>query len=298
MLPNKMPHYIDSLLTSEKAQQELSSGQVVVAWYTNRTNRQSVVHSHPYYELVLPMTGAALYSCNGELYDLAKGELIFFPAGCYHSGIYDIGGEVSNRIVIQIDAMLWLKIAADCGIDKAAWPRRVTILNANIVADWDLASLFERMAMAAPLRPPTQSLLFSAQVLELQQVIHLAVAEKNISQPTATSRLVATAVAYVQAHYREQELTVETLAQECYVSREHLCRAFKKYTLESVHSYITHLRMQFCRGALAEGCGVLEACIQSGFSNYSSFVKCFQKWYGITPTAYRAALLSQPVSPQ
>ena len=294
MLPNKMAHYIDSLLTSEKAQQQLDKGKVMVAWYTNRTNRQSVVHSHPYYELVLPLTGAALYSSDGDLYSVNTGELIYFPAGKYHSGRYDVGDEVSNRIVLQIDALLWRDIAQECNLKNVKWPRSVTLLNAATVSDWDLYSLFERMALASNVEKPMRDRFFHAQALELLQIIHLAVAEKNVSQPTATSNLVATASAYVQAHYHDPELTVESLAQECYVSREHLSRAFKKYTLESVHGYITHLRMQFCRNALAEGCSVLDACIQSGFSNYSSFVKCFQKWYGITPTAYRADLLSQP----
>lgn len=80
------------------------------------------------------------------------------------------------------------------------------------------------------------------------------------------------------------------LAKYTYTSREHLSRVFKEYTLESVHSYLTNLRMQHCRNAIAAGASVLDACNASGFTNYSSFLKSFRALYGVTPTEYRAQL--------
>ena len=40
--------------------------------------------------------------------------------------------------------------------------------------------------------------------------------------------------------------------------------------------------------ALEEGVSVLNACTESGFPDYSSFLKTFRRLYGITPAAYRA----------
>ena len=71
MLIQKVPHYVDSILTQEVASSALQGGDVVVAWYTNQTNKQSVVHSHPYYELILPVSGSSVrYSVGGSVYDL------------------------------------------------------------------------------------------------------------------------------------------------------------------------------------------------------------------------------------
>ena len=104
----------------------------------------------------------------------------------------------------------------------------------------------------------------------------------------STSVLVARAVVYLQTHYQNPTLTTAQLAQELYVSREHLSRAFKECTMESIHNYLTYLRMQHCRKALEEGVSVLNACTESGFPDYSSFLKTFRRLYGITPTEYRA----------
>lgn len=83
MIQNKMPHFVDSILTQEEAGAALRDGQVAVGLYTNIENIQSVVHSHPYYEMVLPISGSVVrYSIGGSLYDLHPGELIFFRQVC------------------------------------------------------------------------------------------------------------------------------------------------------------------------------------------------------------------------
>lgn len=91
------------------------------------------------------------------------------------------------------------------------------------------------------------------------------------------------AVAYLQTHYQDPTLTTAQLAQELYASREHLSRAFKERTMESIHNYLIYLRMQHCRKALEEGVSVLNACTESGFPDYSSFLKTFRRLYSITP---------------
>ena len=40
--------------------------------------------------------------------------------------------------------------------------------------------------------------------------------------------------------------------------------------------------------ALEEGVSVLNACTESGFPDYSSFLKTFRRLYSITPAEYRA----------
>ena len=41
------------------------------------------------------------------------------------------------------------------------------------------------------------------------------------------------------------------------------------------------------RKALEEGVSVLNACTESGFPDYSSFLKTFRRLYGMTPAEYR-----------
>ena len=45
----RVTHYIDNVLTEAQARMGLSNTRLLVAWYTNWENKQSVVHSHPYH---------------------------------------------------------------------------------------------------------------------------------------------------------------------------------------------------------------------------------------------------------
>ena len=264
MILQKMPHYVDSILTQEDASAALQDGQVVVGLYTNRENVQSVVHSHPYYEMILPVAGSSVrYSVDGSVYDLHLGELILFPGEMYHSGKFNITDTTSERLVVQIAPGIWERAWAQSGLPRHVWSRDPVILDTDAVTQWDFRGLL------------------------ISQVV---TRRHNAPPPSATSLLVAKAVAYLQANYTDPHLTVAQLAKYTYTSREHLSRVFKEYTLESIHGYLTNLRMQHCRNELADGTGVLDACTASGFANYSSFVKSFRALYGITPAEYRAQL--------
>lgn len=269
MFVQKVPHIKDQFLTQERASMELESGQIAVGWYTNEQDSQSVVHSHPYYELVLPLVGSNVrYSVDGNIYDINLGEMIIFPARCYHAGMFNITDKISERLIAQINAELWQEALLASGLVAPTWLGQLVILDADAVTAWDLRGLFERMAQI--------------------------VAERRTAPPSATSALVAKAVAFLQANYTDPNLTVGSLAKYTYTSREHLSRAFKTYTMESVHGYLTNLRMQHCRRAIAAGASVLDACNASGFTNYTSFLKTFRSLYGITPSEYRNQLRRTP----
>lgn len=122
MILQKMPHYVDSILTQEDASAALQDGQVVVGLYTNRENVQSVVHSHPYYEMILPVAGSSVrYSVDGSVYDLHLGELILFPGEMYHSGKFNITDTTSERLVVQIAPGIWERAWAQSGLPRHVW---------------------------------------------------------------------------------------------------------------------------------------------------------------------------------
>ena len=68
----------------------------------------------------------------------------------------------------------------------------------------------------------------------------------------------------------DPQLTVAQLASKyTYTSRGSVPRV-QEYTLESIHGYLTNLRMQHCRNA-ADGTGVLDACTASGLQITAAF---------------------------
>lgn len=270
----RVTHYVDNLLTQAEARMGLRNTKLLVAWYTNQKNDQSVVHSHPYHELVLPIGGSTVrYSIDGSVYLVHVGELIYFPAQIYHAGIFNIDNDHSDRLVIQIDDALWQACRRNANLKNAAWMHSITVLDPDVCNKWDFQSLFVRMAQSQELPAQMRDIVFEAQVSEMMLLITLATGSGQTTAPSSTNVLVQRAVSYLQAHYQDPTLTTVKLAQELYASREHLSRAFKECTMESIHSYLTHLRMQHCRKALEDGISVLNSCTESGFPDYSASSK-------------------------
>ncbi len=90
---------------------------------------------------------------------------------------------------------------------------------------------------------------------------------------------------YIHDHLTE-DLTLEVLEKEFYVSRSHLIREFKKRTGQTVHSYIVRARLDLCRSYIEQGYSITEVYRKGGFGGYNHFFKAFRKAYGMTPKEY------------
>lgn len=103
---------------------------------------------------------------------------------------------------------------------------------------------------------------------------------------------------YIHTHLTE-DLTLEVLEKEFYVSRSHLIREFKKRTGQTVHSYILRARLDLCRNYIEQGYSITEVYRMGGFGGYNHFFKAFKKVYGIPPKEYyhlhMASLLAEKV---
>ncbi len=284
----------DSLLTPEEASHPLANTKVRINKYKNQSNVRSVVHNHPYYELIAPLAGSSVsYSANGRIYTLQVGEVMLIPAGIYHSARFNVSMDYSERLIVQVEAEFWEQALDACKLGTPEWSQDILILNAQAVLAWDLTGLFRRMIHAASLPEPVQERVWTCQLVELALLMEQSVNQKDIVAPSGTSLLVAKAADYLHTHYEDPQLNATTLAEYCFVSREHLARSFKAYTMESVHGYLTNLRMLAFKRAIMEGQPILDASISSGFSDYTSFLKTFKKLYGTTPSEYRNKMQNQ-----
>lgn len=102
---------------------------------------------------------------------------------------------------------------------------------------------------------------------------------------------------YIHAHLTE-EITLETLEREFFVSRHHLIREFRKRTGQTVHRYIVKARLDLCRQYIAQGYSITEVYRMGGFGGYNHFFRAFKQTYGMTPGEYRNSLKTPPTDPE
>lgn len=292
MAYHRVESVVDQHLTQDMANFQLSRSLVSVGYYVNVETRSSIAHSHPYYEFILVRRGICEYRSGGARFLLHPDELLLISPGTVHTMLCPEESESYERLILQVNADFMARVLDTYALDGNRLPQ-LYILRAEDACRWGLRELFERVnASASVPDAELREQLYRCQIGELMLTVkHIARASKSVV-PNASSTLVSGVTAYIQEHFHDPELNVASIAQHFYVSREHLSRTFKNYTSESISHYITDLRMQEFRYGLVTGKSVLDACMESGFSDYSSFVKSFRKLYGITPMEYREQLKS------
>ena len=283
---------VDQHLTQDTANFQLSRNLVSVGYYVNVLTRSSIAHSHPYFEFILVRRGICEYLSGGKRFLLHPDEMLLISPGTVHTMICPSDSSSYERLILQVDAEFMVQVLNDCMLQERT--NRIPslyILRAEDVCRWGLRELLERInATASVTDSGLRDQLYRCQIGELMLTIeHVAGTSQSVA-PNASSALISGVTAYILERFRDPELNVASIAQQFYVSREHLSRSFKSYTNESIRHYITDLRMQEFRYGLVTGKSVLDACLASGFSDYSSFVKSFRNLYGITPTEYREQL--------
>src|SRR6266550_3838609 len=88
-----------------------------------------------------------------------------------------------------------------------------------------------------------------------------------------------------------EPLAVDDLASAAGLSRAHFSREFRRTFGEAPHAYLLTRRLERAAALLRDtDRSVAEICFSVGLQSVGSFTTTFTRTYGMSPTAYRAAL--------
>ena len=77
--------------------------------------------------------------------------------------------------------------------------------------------------------------------------------------------------------------TLDEVADHFFISKNYLNASFKKYLGTTVMEYIRYKRIILAKEAIQGGATAMDAALQSGFTDYSSFYRAFVKYAGTSP---------------
>ena len=112
---------------------------------------------------------------------------------------------------------------------------------------------------------------------------------KEISKPPLSIEI-SQAVSFIEDHY-DSKISLTDIADYVGLSSSYLCRVFKEETGVNINTYINNLRMAKAVRLLEDkNYYIKEVAISVGFDDQLYFSRLFKKYYGVTPSQYRAAV--------
>ena len=246
-------------------------------------------HYHTFHKIIEFLGGESGYGVEGKQYLLQPGDLVLVPQGCIHRPEAEPNAPYERRILYLSPEFL-RRAGGSCDLaacfDRAREEFRFVVHPADGTGGAQLA------ALEAAEREEAFGRELLAQSLLFQFLIGLnrAMAGNTLqyAKPAAYDRKIEAILRYLSEHLTEP-VSIDDLAARFFVSKYHMMRQFRAQTGYTIHGYLTGKRLMRARAMIAAGTPVLQASEESGFGDYSAFLRAYRKQFGAAPNQEKRA---------
>lgn len=252
------------------------------------------VHHHDFYEVYYLLSGQVEYWVDGRIIRMLPGDLLLINPLELHRPILDQASPVYERIVLWINKEFLEGLnSGNAGLNTCfdtARPGHTHLIRTSTTERTALTARMGELVREFYSRDFGSEL--SAHGLFLQFMVQLnRMATRTQSQQEETqslSPLVQNVLTYIADHIQEN-LSLEDIADQMFVSKYHLSHAFSREVGVSVYRYVMLRRLMMARQLLQAGESAGQVCRSCGFSEYTSFYRAFKSEYGVSPRAFAAS---------
>lgn len=125
-------------------------------------------------------------------------------------------------------------------------------------------------------------------ISELSKYLTSNIKEVTIEKKSGLSLRACRIMKYIDDHFSENDLTLQAIAENVYLSQTYLCAFFKKSTGKTLNQYLTEVRMEKAKELLRDnGIKIYEIAQLVGFTDTNYFSSLFKKHTGCTPSEYK-----------
>ena len=243
----------------------------------NTENFPSMPHTHDVCELLFMKKGNPRYFVEGRNYKLGKNCLVFSRAGDRHKIYFDEPGPYERYNILydekKLPFDLYSKIPAN--IDIINFDGNAIVCDLFKKSDY-YCEHFEGEKLGKLLTGIAEELFFN---------ISIAIDENSASgwYSASANPIVLEALSFIEENLTSN-ITIDTICDRLYITKSHLHHLFINHLQISPKKYILSKRLNLAKKAIRSGLRPIEACMQSGFSDYSTFYRDYKNLFGHCPS--------------
>ena len=245
-------------------------------------NGASYFHNHDYYEIFYMISGTVSHYFDNKTEIIRAGDLFYIPPGYVHC-FYKSDSEYMHRD-IMVSKKLWNDTCAFLHLSQLSkyFPTKIVLTNEQIIELEDLINSFNKKNLdygAIEENP-------YAYLIVIQIIKHLTDSNNN-KLDNINPTWVITLIDKLSLPENLCKSKKELLSQFTY-SQAHMCRAFKRYTGQTLTDYMNNKRMDYAAVLLATTNKTIKEIIYDcGFESTPYFIKKFKQKFKISPASFR-----------
>lgn len=249
----------------------------------DKSEQEFQYHYHDFHKIIVFLSGEVTYHIEGKAYHLQPWDILLVNRFAIHKP--EISSSIPyERFILWIQDNLQESLLTAC-FEKAR-ERSFNLIRLNSRFQERLKDILYELEASRNTDAFCSDLLADCLFRQFLIYINRIFLEKSYIHDhhsyTYDSQI-ETLVRYINEHL-DSDLSLQTLAQKYYLSKYHMMRKFKEETGYTMHSYINSKRLLLARSLIEDGLPVMKAASQSGFHDYTTFVKAYKKQFGSAPT--------------
>ncbi len=252
----------------------------------NKNVSEHEVHSHDFLEISILLEGQAHYLIDDKWRDIQAGQILVFNPGVNHAE-RQLPDTFSHQLHIGI------KNIALHGLARNYLPNKTAQL---AIGEYQYKVIDKAWQLVTELDHQESDFHLLSKGIIIEMIVYIL---RGLEQQQATSvkpfisktekkqtQLVTNVIYYLENHYTE-DISLDQLARDNYVSTAYLSKTFKDATNMSPINYLIQLRLKNAHEILADEnptTTVKQVASAVGYDDVYHFSKLFKKYYGISPS--------------
>lgn len=253
------------------------------------------LHHHDFYEVYYLVSGDVTYTIESRICRVMPGDMLIISPRELHQVFIKPDMAPYERYVLWIDPKLLERLSgAGSSLSMCfdiASRDYTNVLHLHSGQRSEVRSIMESILTETESADYGSDLMCDALLTRLMVLVN-RICVHSVSQHdeiTYSSPMVAGIIDYINRHYSEP-LSLDSLAEQFFVSKYHLSHEFNRHIGTGVHRYIQKKRLQIARQLLAQGQKPTKVSAECGFGDYTGFYRAFKGEYGVSPREYAAAV--------
>lgn len=255
-------------------------------YYSKENNPNTNIHTHECCEILLCLSGGKNFLIDDKVYPVKPGDMFIINQFEAHKITFEPDDSV-ERYALQIHPDFIYSVSSDeSDLSQCFYLRNENTTHCVSLDSEKINYLKILLDTLSTFHGFGDDVIKKAALTQFLAFANKVFLNTHQTSPKPKNLQLKNALTYINDHLSD-ELTLETIAKNSYISVNRLCILFKSSLGTTVTRYIIGKRISYAKKLLKSGHSVSDTAYLSGFGDYSNFIRTFTKSVGISPGKYK-----------